>query len=121
MNSEKDAAQYFSQRLLDFLNYNSWVWAWAIPSLNKNETNICKQVFKYGTDLDSNVNVSNLLIKSILNNSRLKIMNDVEIEIKIAITLYLSKKLGAMKLNSIEGKDTPNKDVWIIITKIIDN
>ena len=69
-----------------------WIWAWALPSVNKNETYISKKILKYGLDLSSNdLNVDSGL-KEFLINSRLKIQNPIELEALLNIVLYISKK-----------------------------
>lgn len=65
-----------------------WTWAWAIPILNKNETNIIRKILNYGTELDKTA----LSLKLELVTSRFIISNKTQLDIHCAIASYLSKK-----------------------------
>ncbi len=63
-------------------------WAWAVPSLTKNNTFISRKILSYAFDLDFN---NDYLLRSELINSTIKIHNDIQLDIHIAIASYLSK------------------------------
>ena len=65
-----------------------WTWAWAIPILNKNQTNIIRKILTYGSELDN----SSLSLKLELVTSRFTILNKTQLDIHCAIASYLSKK-----------------------------
>lgn len=92
-----------------------WVWGWAHPQLNKNQTLLCRDLLKYGLDITNTETYMNMFLKSILTNSRMKISRN-ERELLIALSLYLSKKEGVIKLN-LEEKGI-NYKYWLILTKI---
>ena len=92
-----------------------WVWGWAHPQLNKNQTMLCRNLLSYGLDITNTESYIDMFLKSIFTNSRLKI-SDNELELLIAISLYLTKKEGVITLNLEEKGITYS--YWLIITKI---
>jgi len=91
-----------------------WVWAWADPNTSKNETYISTKLLRYGCDIDTNNNDDKFL-KMILTNSRLKIENQVSLDIIGYLSLYLSKKDLIMFLK------VDNKLKFFFIYDIISN
>jgi len=92
-----------------------WVWGWAHPQLKKSQSLLCRKLLTYGLDITNTENYMNIFLKSILTNSRLKIFSN-ERELLIAISLYLTKKEGVIKLNLDENGI--QYKYWIILTKI---
>lgn len=81
-------------QILGSINNNTWVWSWS-QLYNKNSIFVCKQLLKYGLDMDIFDEKSNL-IKQLLINSHLKISDeksdiDRTLEIFLAIISYLCK------------------------------
>jgi hypothetical protein len=93
-----------------------WVWGWAHPQLNKNQTLLSRELLKYGLDIPKSDDYMDMFLKSILTNSRMK-LHTVEKELVIALSLYLTKKEGIIKIDA-EEKGIRYR-YWLIITKII--
>jgi hypothetical protein len=87
---DKDKNELFISRYENIGIYKDqlWTWAWSIPSLSKNSTNIIRKILTYGTELDSN----SLFVKNELITSNFKISHDTQIDIILSISAYLSKK-----------------------------
>lgn len=71
-------------------NYGSvWSWAWALPSLDKNVTNISRKILFYGLDIvPSN---EDKFLKTELITSRFRISDLIQLDIHVGIASYLSK------------------------------
>jgi len=102
----------------DLKNNNDvlWVWGWAHPQLNKNQTLLSRELLKYGLDIPKSDNYMNMFLKSILTNSRMK-LSYTEKELVIALSLYLTKKEGIIKID--QDENGIKYKYWLIITKII--
>jgi hypothetical protein len=70
-----------------------WIWAWAVSSFKKNETNIARKILQYGTELDP----STSFLKTELITSRFRISNKIQLDMHCAIASYLSKKTQIFK------------------------
>jgi hypothetical protein len=68
-------------------DYKLWTWGWAMPNLNKNITRIIRKLLNYGIDLESSENY----LKSELITSRFTINNPIQLEIHLALSMYLTK------------------------------
>ncbi len=66
----------------------SWSWGWSIPYIKKEYTKISKNIFNYGYDL----HINNITLRNELITSRFQLDNMVQIDIHLAIAMYLSKK-----------------------------
>lgn len=66
-----------------------WKWSWAIPTAQKKNTIITRKILDYAFTLDSD---KNYLLKSALINSKIKIINDLQLDIHITLSAYLSKQ-----------------------------
>jgi len=110
-----------------YIKSQIWIWAWAIPMLRKNETNIIRKILIYGSELDN----SSLSLKSELVTSRFIISNKTQLDIHCAIASYLSKKsnilsyriFGSVKPiinNNIKYIDILNPNVELKNTDNID-
>lgn len=66
---------------------NTWTWAWAIPSFEKNTTNIVRRIWNYGALLDPNVRY----LKTELITSRFRVADPIQLDIHVSIASYLSK------------------------------
>jgi hypothetical protein len=79
-----------------YIDQNIWIWAWALPNLNKSGSTIIRNVFMYGTDInvtrDDIPNPENLLLRTELITSRSIITDHIQIEMHCAIASYLAKK-----------------------------
>jgi hypothetical protein len=89
--------KYSIERLGKYINrYNTWIWSWAEPYINKRDIARSRKILNYGLDLNINhedpgVKNRALFLKTELITSRFKITNLAQIEIYIAIASYLSK------------------------------
>ena len=83
---------------------NIWTWAWAIPAINKKNTNIVRKLLMYGTELDPQQN----FLKSELITSRFKINNNIQLDIHASIASYLSKKQVVFKMKQFKNKQVKN-------------
>lgn len=94
-----------------------WCWAWSIPTLNKNQINISKQILSYGLDIQA----KNLTqAKSELITSRFKINHRIQLEMRIALATYLSKK-GVYKYRLKKGKEDSYIDIYIFLLDMDSN
>lgn len=73
---------------------NYWKWSWSDPFSKNQNTLISRKILEYSFTLNS---TSDLYLKSILLNSKLKIMNQYQIDIYVAIAAMLSKKPFILK------------------------
>ena len=71
---------------------NVFLWGWALPYLEMNETTISKELLNYGLQLEptSNTN-SHFFIKSLFINARNYIESDFDLELIQAISSYILK------------------------------
>lgn len=67
---------------------NIWLWAWANALTKKNAIVTAKKILNYGLDLDRDY----LFLKNELITSRFRISNPIQLDMHVAIGLYLSKK-----------------------------
>jgi hypothetical protein len=66
---------------------NTWTWAWAIPSFKKNNTNIVRKIWNYGSVLDPDAKY----LKTELITSRFRVADPIQLDIHVSIASYLSK------------------------------
>ena len=89
---DKNKKEIFKSRYEFIGIYNPsvsiWIWGWAIPNLMKNQINLIKKVLNYGINLDRD----SVFLKSELITSRFKIMNELQLDIHLAIASYISKQ-----------------------------
>lgn len=70
-------------------NQQVWKWAWSLPSLEKKSNIISRKILDYAFNLDHN---KDFLLKSTLINSKIKIVNDLQLDIHIALSANLTRK-----------------------------
>jgi hypothetical protein len=79
----------------EFLGYfdltnKIWIWGWVLNDFSNEHDRLCKYLLDYGLKLDKmNSTEEQMMIKSILVNSRIKIEEEVQLDVNIAIYLYL--------------------------------
>lgn len=75
-----------------------WIWAWALPQMEKQKTIIVRQLFNYAFTLKED----QLDLKRNLITSTFKISNYIQLESQIAMAAYLTKKphIYEYKMNS---------------------
>lgn len=68
----------------------TWIWSWLISDLTIEQTQLARQLLNYGLKLDSKSGgVEHAIIKPILVNSTIQIIEPVQLEVNIAIYSYL--------------------------------
>ena len=78
-----------------------WIWSWSYADIVKNKTFLCRKILKYGLDIniDNKVIEIDIFLKSLLVTSRLQV-NEHELELLKAISLYITKQKGYLVINS---------------------
>ena len=71
-----------------YKNQNIWIWGWNHPQLSPHQVYNSKELLLYGLNLD---HVSSSYIKQTLTTSRGKINDPIQIDIILAISLFLRK------------------------------
>jgi len=76
---------------------NTWLWAWSMNSINNNQNFISRNILSYSFKLKSDIS-SEFLLKSILLDSKYKINNNLQLDILLKLSSYLSKFHFILKL-----------------------
>jgi hypothetical protein len=86
--------EYYSELLGYYDNLNGiWIWGWVLADFNYKDTPVCKDLLDYGLKLEpSSSTREQIMIKGILVNSRIKIDEQVQLEINISIYAYLIRE-----------------------------
>jgi hypothetical protein len=90
-NSTKDS-KIFNYEILGYhdTQTHTWIWSWLISDLTIEQTQLARQLLNYGLKLDSKSGgVEHAIIKPILVNSTIQIIEPVQLEVNIAIYSYL--------------------------------
>ena len=66
-----------------------WKWSWSIPTWHKKFTFISRKILEYAFNLDHD---KEYLLRSKLINSKIKILNELQLDIHIAISSYIGKQ-----------------------------
>lgn len=72
-----------------------WFWAWALPNIAKNRSFISRKVLNYGLDINTQEKNNNTILqflKSFIITSRTKLQSKLQLDMCLAINLYISKK-----------------------------
>jgi Family of unknown function (DUF6882) len=89
----KSRVEYVGKHYTD---QDVWIWAWALPHINKSDSSIIRNVFLYGTDINvvtsGDLDLQNLLLKNELVTSRSIITDKIQVDIHCALASYLAKK-----------------------------
>lgn len=94
-------------------NTQIWIWGWALSKLNKSYVKTIKNIFDYGIQLNPDI-PSNYFLKLELLTSRLKISDEIQLEIYTSLASYLSKNSFIYKYNPSE--DGENIIYYLFIT-----
>jgi len=70
-------------------NTLNWKWAWQLPWLTKKSLNIANELLKYAINLDNERD--NKILKNLLLNTNINIINEINTEIYSAIISYYTK------------------------------
>jgi hypothetical protein len=76
-------------------NTRVWKWAWSTPSAQKKSSIISRKILNYALELDHN---KDFMLKTTLINSKIKIINNIQLDIYIALSASLSKKPFILKM-----------------------
>lgn len=76
-------------------NQQLWKWAWSLPTILKKSSFISRKILEYALNLDHE---KDYLLKSTLINSKIRIINDLQLDIYIALSANLSRKPFIFKL-----------------------
>ena len=90
INNEKKYSDFEILGIYDNIN-NIWIWGWVLPAINNKYIINSKYLLEYGLKIDINNIPELLFIKTLLTNSRILIGSSIELEINMAIILYLLK------------------------------
>lgn len=66
-----------------------WKWSWAIPTIPKKYTFVSRKILEYAFNLD---HIKELPLRANFTNSKIKIMNNLQLDIHIAISSYIGKQ-----------------------------
>lgn len=66
-----------------------WKWSWSIPIISKKYTFISRKILEWAFNLD---HIKELPLKADLTNSKIKITNELELDIHIALSSYIGKQ-----------------------------
>jgi hypothetical protein len=86
LESEYEIAGIFYKK------YNTWIWGWALPNINKNLIMISRKLLNYALDIDLKQSDQFKFIKTELITSRSKITSQLQLDIYLSLISYLSKK-----------------------------
>jgi len=89
--------------------YDAWKWSWSLPSIKKKYNFISRKILEYAFDLDAQ---KDYLLKSTLINSKIKIINDLQLDIYKSISASLSKKPFILKWFSIPLKSQDDLEYY---------
>lgn len=67
----------------------TWKWSWSIPTIHKKYTYISRKILEYAFSLD---HVQELPLRTSLVNSKIDIINDLQLDIHIALSSYIGKQ-----------------------------
>ena len=70
-------------------NQNTWRWSWSIPTFPKKYTFISRKILEYAFNLDQE---KEYLLRSKLINSKINILNSLQLDINIALSSYIGKQ-----------------------------
>jgi hypothetical protein len=83
-----------------------WKWSWSIPTWHKKFTFISRKILEWAFNLDQD---KEYLLRSKLINSKIKIINNLQLDMHIAISSYIGKQPLIFKFyNRID--DSENSD-----------
>ncbi len=73
---------------------STWKWAWSLPTAKKKSTFFSRKILEYAFNLDEE---KEFLLRSTLINSKIKIDNNLQLDIYLSLTAKLSKKPFILK------------------------
>ena len=91
-----------------------WKWSWSIPSFHKKHTYISRKILEYAFNLDR---TTELALRTDLTNSRIKIINDLQLDIHIALSSYIGKQPLIIKYYNKFKKDVIITEKNVMVTE----
>jgi hypothetical protein len=89
-NKKKEILKSKYQLLSIYIpNLKLWKWAWSLPAANKKHSFVSRKILNYALDIE---NINMLFIRDPLINSNITIENELELELLIGISSYLTKQ-----------------------------
>ena len=86
---------------------NFWEWGWSFET-SKNKTYDTRLILQFGLDLEID-NISQKIFKDILINSKIKIENFINLDIVLALSLFLLTTKNYKFIYKIKESNTINK------------
>lgn len=90
---------------------NMWKWSWSIPSIHKKYTFISRKILEYAFNLH---HTKEFPLRSDLINSKIKINNDLQLDIRIALSSYIGKQPLIFKfynkIDDVQFKEPENNN-----------
>lgn len=90
---------------------NMWKWSWSIPSIHKKYTFISRKILEYAFNLH---HTKEFPLRSDLINSKIKINNDLQLDIRIALSSYIGKQPLIFKfynkIYDVQSKEPENNN-----------
>lgn len=83
-----------------------WKWSWSLPTMGKKSNFVSRKILEYAFNLDPK---KDYLLKSTLVNSKIKIINDLQLDIYLGISANLSKKPFILKVYWVPPVDPNNE------------
>ena len=91
--------------------FSSWKWSWAVPTFRNKSTFMVRKILEYAFTLNYD---DDFILKSLLINSKINIQNDLQHDIILALSSYITKIPFIFKFY-IAGIDLTEKIVGINI------
>jgi hypothetical protein len=89
-NKKKEILKSKYQLLSIYMpNLKLWKWAWSLPIVSKGHSYVSRKILDYALNID-NINI--LFMREPLINSNIIIENDLELELLIGMSSYLTKQ-----------------------------
>lgn len=115
--------QLFNYELLGYYDNQEkiWIWSWLISDLTIEQTQLARNLLNYGLKLDSKSNgIIHNIIKPLLVNSTLQILEPVQLDVNISIYFsLLSNHISFIYIKPVLVDDNPltQKDYYYLIKK----
>jgi hypothetical protein len=98
----------------------TWKWSWSVPTIHKKYTYISRKILEYAFNLDP---VRELSLRANLINSKIKIINNLQLDIHIALSSYIGKQPLIFKfynkLDTIRKQENKSQDSKDILFKYV--
>lgn len=102
-NKKKEILKSRYQLLSVYIpNLKLWKWAWSLPIVNKKHSFVSRKILNYALDID---NIHMLFMRDPLINSNITIQNDLELDLLIGISSYLTKQNFIMGFHYVNKND----------------